>query len=534
MSPVIGLCLLIVASTCASPTLETTKKPIIEREDEIQQCIDNDALTRETFAAMERIVKISSYAYQSEKLDELERLEKHLNKMRQIIIIKGEEASELADCLDVQRSGVNESGVYTITPPGLEPMEVYCDMVTDGGGWTVVQRRQDGTVNFDRVFEDYRQGFGDRAGEFWLGNTALRGLTEDTDNVQLRIDMWDWEDNYRYATYNGFRVSGSDFTLSFISGSYDGTAGDSLSYHNGMGFTTRDHDVDRASGGNCGVWLYSGWWFDLCHRANLNGRYKNELDATTGMEQDQGIQWMAWKGNQYSLKKAEMKLRVDKTSNTYLADCAKIMASGSSESGVYTIASARLKPVEVYCDMESAGGGWTVFQKRENGMTDFDVSFEDYANGFGDASSEYWLGNDALRSMTDPERGLFELRIDLWDWNGSRRYATYQNFAVTGDNFVLSLGEYSGTLGDSLSYHNGMGFTTRDHDVDRSIAGNCGEWLYSGWWFNLCHRANLNGRYMNALDATTGFRADQGIQWLSWKGNRYSLMKSEMKFRPMM
>ena len=77
-----------------------------------------------------------------------------------------------------------------------------------------------------------------------------------------------------------------------------------------------------------------------------------------------------------------------------------------------------------------------------------------------------------------------------------------------------------------------MGFTTRDHDVDGSESGNCAVWLYSGWWFNACHRANLNGRYKNQLDAVDGQR-DQGIQWTTWKGFNYSLMKTEMKFRPM-
>ncbi|XP_038063528.1 angiopoietin-related protein 7-like [Patiria miniata] len=543
MLPIFSLCLVALAATCMSQTVvqpETDND--VPRDDDIQQCIDNDALTTEILAAMESAIKISQYGTQAEKLKALKRVEKHVSKMRQIIRIEEEESAKLRDCSEVQHSGATESGVYTITPPGSEAIEVYCDMITDGGGWTVFQRRQDGTESFDRLFEDYSRGFGESDGEFWLGNTALQALTAEG-KVDLRLDMWDWEGNYKYATYSGFRVSGEDFTLRFTENSYQGTAGDSLSYHNGKGFTTRDHDVDGAGSGNCAVWLYSGWWFDLCHRANLNGRYKNELDATEGMEQDQGIQWMAWKGNRYSLSRSEMKLRQARkpslestrlpSATSAAADCAEIMASGILESGVYSISAPGMDPVEVYCDMDTDGGGWTVFQRQESALVNFDQGFQEYSEGFGEAAGDYWLGNSALRRLTDAKRGGFELRVDLWDWDDTQRYATYQNFSVSGEHFTLHIGEYSGDAGDSLTYHNGKGFTTRDNDVDGALDGNCAVWLYSGWWFDLCHRANLNGRYMNELDATTGMREDQGIQWMAWKGNQYSLKKSEMKVRPM-
>ena len=88
----------------------------------------------------------------------------------------------------------------------------------------VFQRRQDGSENFDRDFMDYSQGFGNKDGEFWLGNDALRNMTANG-NYELRIDMWDWENSYKYATYEGFAVTGEDYQLSFTEGSYDGTAG---------------------------------------------------------------------------------------------------------------------------------------------------------------------------------------------------------------------------------------------------------------------------------------------------------------------
>ena len=88
-----------------------------------------------------------------------------------------------------------------------------------------------------------------------------------------------------------------------------------------------------------------------------------------------------------------------------------------------------------------------VFQKREDGRISFDADFHEFARGFGEVSGDYWLGNYALRNMTDPKFGQFELRVDLWDWSENHRYAKYQEFTVTGDDFTLGIGEYSGDAG---------------------------------------------------------------------------------------
>ena len=180
---------------------------------------------------------------------------------------------------------------------------MYCDMDTDDGGWTVFQRREDGSVDFYLYWTDYQQGFGNLSGEFWLGLDKIHRLTSTA--TQLRVDMQDFEGNSAYAQYSNFSVgdSVSKYTLS-ISG-YSGTAGDSLARHNGHKFSTRDMDNDvHRRNGSCAFFNRGAWWYEDCHDSNLNGFYHG-----TRASYADGVVWRAWRGYFYSLKFTEMKLR---------------------------------------------------------------------------------------------------------------------------------------------------------------------------------------------------------------------------------
>ena len=128
------------------------------------------------------------------------------------------------------QDGFHSSGMYTINPDGGKPIQVFCDMITDGGGWTVFQKRLDGSVDFYLKWESYKNGFGDLSGEFWLGNDNLHRLTA-ADDVMLRVDLEDFEGNITYAEYTNFNVADeADNYRLFVEG-YNGTAGDSLRVH---------------------------------------------------------------------------------------------------------------------------------------------------------------------------------------------------------------------------------------------------------------------------------------------------------------
>ncbi|XP_069496186.1 fibrinogen-like protein 1 [Ambystoma mexicanum] len=223
------------------------------------------------------------------------------------------------DCSTVFESRRTTSGYFRIKPwPEKEPFLVYCDM-SDGGGWTVLQRRSNGKVNFNRKWDEYKEGFGSFKGkkdEFWLGNDHIHDLL--SAEMTLQIDLMDWEGAHRYAIYENFRVQNEQNNYRLLLGMYSGNAGDALSggSHveeqwsaslNGMQFCTPDKDHDRYVTGNCAQENTCGWWFNRCHAANLNGVYHKKGNYSGAY--DNGVTWSTWRGLWYSLKYTTMKIR---------------------------------------------------------------------------------------------------------------------------------------------------------------------------------------------------------------------------------
>ncbi|XP_075419974.1 angiopoietin-4 isoform X1 [Tenrec ecaudatus] len=213
---------------------------------------------------------------------------------------------EFQDCAEIQRFGANASGVYTIHVANMmEPRKVFCDMETSGGRWTLIQRRENGSVNFQRNWKDYKQGFGDPAGEHWLGNELVHQLTSGA-AYSLRVELRDWEGNEAYAQYEHFQL-GSEGQLYRLSlNGYSGSAGRQSSLVlQGTNFSTRDSDNDNCLC-KCAQMLSGGWWFDACGLSNLNGIY---YPARHNVRKLNGIRWHYFRGPSYSLRATRMMVR---------------------------------------------------------------------------------------------------------------------------------------------------------------------------------------------------------------------------------
>ncbi|XP_062398867.1 microfibril-associated glycoprotein 4-like [Sardina pilchardus] len=214
----------------------------------------------------------------------------------------------LTDCADLHPSGV-VSGVYTIYP-NHSAVRVYCDMGSqdneeDEGGWTVFQRRMDGSVNFYRPWIQYKEGFGNLSSEYWLGLQSLHQLTNNK-AYELRVDMEDFEGNRVFARYSNFSVASEEegYKLT-VSGFTNGGAGDSLTYHSGSKFSTFDKDQDSFSTKNCASSFLGGYWYHQCHASNPNGAYLWGYTKHEGLS----VNWHAFKGYRYSLKFFTMKIK---------------------------------------------------------------------------------------------------------------------------------------------------------------------------------------------------------------------------------
>uniref|UniRef100_G3T5T8 Tenascin n=1 Tax=Loxodonta africana TaxID=9785 RepID=G3T5T8_LOXAF len=205
------------------------------------------------------------------------------------------------DCSQAMLNGDTTSGLYTIYLNGdkAQPLQVYCDMTSDGGGWIVFLRRSNGREDFYRNWKAYAAGFGDHRDEFWLGLDNLSKITAQG-QYELRVDLRDHGET-AYAVYDRFSVGDARSRYKLKVEGYSGTAGDSMAYHNGRSFSTFDKDTDSAIT-NCALSYKGAFWYKNCHRVNLMGRYGDNNHS-------QGVNWFHWKGHEHSIQFAEMKLR---------------------------------------------------------------------------------------------------------------------------------------------------------------------------------------------------------------------------------
>lgn len=235
--------------------------------------------------------------------------------------------SEYIDCLDVlqRRAGGKASGLYEVRPRGAErPLTVYCEQDKDGGGWTLVQQREDGSLNFNRSFSAYREGFGtvdgSGHGELWLGLEAMYLLAHEDSTMRVELQGWDGAGAHAEYTVTlrddseGYALQVSDYRGTAGNALVSGVADDpELTSHGGMKFSTFDRDTDKWSDGSCAEWYGGGWWYNACQAANLNGVYYQggpyDPREKPPYEVENGVVWATYRGSDYSLKRTSVRFR---------------------------------------------------------------------------------------------------------------------------------------------------------------------------------------------------------------------------------
>ncbi|TWW57673.1 angiopoietin-related protein 1a [Takifugu flavidus] len=210
------------------------------------------------------------------------------------------------DCYQVRQAGHATSGMYLLKPDGSDRLiQAWCEHGLDNGGWTVLQRRRDGSVNFFRNWENYKKGFGNIDGEHWIGLENIYNLGKQGD-YKLMIELEDWTGKKVYAEYSSFHIESEREGYRLRLGTYQGNAGDSFSSHNGKQFTTLDRDKDAFSG-NCAHFHKGGWWYNACGQTNLNGVWYS--GGVYRSKFQDGIFWAEYGGGFYSLKSVRLMIR---------------------------------------------------------------------------------------------------------------------------------------------------------------------------------------------------------------------------------
>ena len=162
-------------------------------------------------------------------------------------------------------------GVYKMSMGTFATANVYCDMITDNGGWIVIQRnRKSSQLSFIKNWREYEEGFGDLSKDFWAGLEMMHILTK-RGQWKMRVDYQKNDKTWSYLRYDNFSIGSASEEYPLTVGGFTGIDTDWFANHplNGMKFSTPDNDNDKTIN-NCAAGYKSGWWFNACQNININ------------------------------------------------------------------------------------------------------------------------------------------------------------------------------------------------------------------------------------------------------------------------
>ncbi|KRF98416.1 uncharacterized protein Dwil_GK27846 [Drosophila willistoni] len=195
--------------------------------------------------------------------------------------------------------------IFSMALPGLRPFEILCDYEITGTGYIVIASRSNVELNFFRNWTEYKRGFGNYSGDFFIGLDKLHAITR-SQPYELYVHLEDFEGNTRFARYDEFYIESENALYKLTTlGTYTGDAGDSLSVNKGFKFSTYDRDNDALDTQNCALERLGAWWYVDCTRSNLFGMYFVETSPSSAS----GMAWYDWRGENYSYKKMKMLMR---------------------------------------------------------------------------------------------------------------------------------------------------------------------------------------------------------------------------------
>ncbi|XP_053676968.1 ryncolin-1-like [Anopheles nili] len=289
------LCLLLVRGEISNGTepFQSIKSnlmlQVLKRLDEIDQRISH----------LERRMQNNHHIATSVFIEKLEKISDKLESINKTL--RQNVGTYYGSC---QEAPAMLSDVYTIKPPAssVSPFKVYCEQSYRKGGWIVLSRRFDGSLNFTRDWVDYRDGFGTVEGEYWLGLEKMHRITG-SDYFQLLVHLKDYEGTIKTALYDEFEIGNEASGYRLHLGAFvDGNAKDSLRISAGMMFSTPDRDNDEHAG-SCAAYYASGWWYRNCMNANLNGLYQRNDPQNFTMN------WFGFRDDLQGLKEATLMIR---------------------------------------------------------------------------------------------------------------------------------------------------------------------------------------------------------------------------------